>query len=137
MSKRTLHDRGSMSVEAVLLVPLLVVLVLFIVHVGRLGSTHLRLVTIADQAARTASQVRAENMVQVGEASATTNVSTDGLACEKFEAEVNVVRNTDPQTVSVSLVCELSRQGLALLAPVPRQVRATSTEVIDRWRVDP
>ncbi|MFM7893219.1 MAG: TadE/TadG family type IV pilus assembly protein, partial [Actinomycetota bacterium] len=37
-----------MSVEAVLLVPLLVTLVLFVVHLGRLGTTHLHLVTMAD-----------------------------------------------------------------------------------------
>lgn len=136
MLKSGPYDRGSMSVEAVLLVPLLVVLLLFVVHIGRLGSTHLRLVTIADQAARMASQVHPEDMVRVAEALAIANASADGLACEKFGTAVNITRDTDPQMVSVSLVCDLTRQGLALLAPVPRQIRASSTEVVDRWRAD-
>ena len=130
------RDRGSMSVEAVLLAPLLVVMALFVVHLGRLASMQLRLVTIADQAARAASQVHPERMVYVGETSAIAGASSDGVACEKFEARVEVVRDADPQTVGVTVVCDLSRDGLSLLAPVPRQIRASSTEVVDRWRAD-
>ena len=40
--KRARHDRGSMSVEAVLLAPVLVMFVLFVVHLGRLGAAQTR-----------------------------------------------------------------------------------------------
>lgn len=130
------HDRGSMSVEAVLLTPLLVTLVLFVVHLGRLGTTHLRLVTVADQAARAASLVHPRVMVAVGQSVAQENASINEVPCDSLAVDVEVAADTDPRTVRVSLTCRLSRDGLGLLAPAAREVRATSVEVIDRWRVD-
>lgn len=136
MPPESTHDRGSMSVESVLLTPLLVILLLFVVHVGRLATTQVRLSTIADHAARVASQVHPRHMVRTGTAAARESAVADGLACDDFDVLVRVVQDTDPRTVSVSIACSLSRSGLGLLAPVPRQVRAESTEVVDRWRVD-
>lgn len=136
MAPKLAHDRGSMSVESVLLAPLLVILLLFVVHVGRLATTQARLSTIADHAARVASQVHPRHMVHTGTSAARENAVADGLACDSLEVSVLVVQDTDPMTVSVSVACSLSRNGLAFLAPVPRQVRAESTEVIDRWRSD-
>lgn len=130
------HDRGSMSVEAVLLTPLLVTLVLFVVHLGRLGTTHLRLVTVADQAARAASLVHPRVMVAVGQSVAQENASINEVPCDSLAVDVEVAADTDPRTVRVSLTCRLSRDGLGLLTPAAREVRATSVEVIDRWRVD-
>lgn len=125
-----------MSVEAIVLAPLLVVLVLFVVHVGRLGTVHQRLVTIADQAARMASQSHPTRMERIARASATENAAADGLECADFDIAVGTAMDTDPRTVTVEIVCELTREGLGLLAPLPRHVRASSTEVVDRWRAD-
>jgi len=130
------HDRGSMSVEAVLLVPLLVTLVLFVVHLGRLGTIHLRLVTTADQAARAASLVHPQLMSTAVEVVARQQVIVNQVPCESLDVQVRVARETDPGTISVTLSCRVSREGLGLLLPVARTVEASSSEVIDRWRVD-
>jgi len=130
------HDRGSMSVEAVLLVPLLVTLVLFVVHLGRLGTTHLRLVTTADQAARAASLVHPQLMSAAAEVVARQQVIVNQVPCESLDIQVRVAQETDPGTISVTLSCRVSREGLGLLLPVVRTVEASSSEVIDRWRVD-
>jgi Flp pilus assembly protein TadG len=125
-----------MSVEAVLLAPLLVTLVLFIVHVGRISTTQLRLVTIADQAARSASLVHPRSMTDAATSVINDNLTSDQVWCESFTVDVQMSYNTDPQSVTVVVGCTVGRAGLSLLAPVPRQLTASSTEVIDRWRVD-
>ena len=129
-------DRGSMSVEATLLAPILVVIVLFVVHLGRYGTTHLRLVTAADHAARAASLVHPAMMATVGRGVALDNVSQNGIPCETFQAAVHVGDDTDPGTVRVDLTCVVDRRGLDMLAPLPRRIAVSSTEVIDRWRID-
>ena len=130
------HDRGSMSVEATLLAPVLVVIILFVVHLGRYGTTHLRLVTAADHAARAASLVHPAMMATVGKGVALDNVSQNGIPCETFQAAVHVGNDTDPATVRVDLTCVIDRRGLDMLAPMPRRIEVSSTEVIDRWRID-
>ena len=135
-SRSHLHDRGSMSIEAVLLAPILMMLVLFVVHLGRLATTHLRLITVADQSARAASLVHPRFMVTVGESVAREHAELNKLPCAALDVGVEVTYDTDPATVRVSLSCDLTLDGVAMLAPVARTVAATSVEVIDRWRVD-
>ena len=130
------HDRGSMSVEAVLLAPVLVVLALFVVHLGRLGSAQTRLIAAADHAARAASQVHPRMMSATGQHTASQNMMQNGLRCESFDVQVTVVEDTDPNVVEVSISCLLDRRGLELLGPTPRRLSASSSEVVDRWRVD-
>jgi len=125
-----------MSVEAVLLAPVLVMLALFAVHLGRLASTHLRLTAVADQSARAASLVHPRAMATVGESVARENASLNELPCTNLDVLVEVVRDSDPATVQVTLACDLSREGVAMLTPVARTVTVSSVEVVDRWRVD-
>jgi len=125
-----------MSVEAVLLAPILVVLVLFVVHVGRLGSAHVRLVTVADHAARAASLVHPRAMHATAQSVALDNLVQNGMTCESVSVQVQITRQSDPGVVQVAVECLLDRSSLDMLAPVPRTLRAASSEVIDRWRVD-
>jgi Flp pilus assembly protein TadG len=125
-----------MSVEAVLLAPVLVMLALFAVHLGRLASTHLRLTAVADQSARAASLVHPRSMATVGESVARENASLNELPCTNLDVLIEVVRDSDPATVQVTLACDLSREGVAMLTPVARTVTVSSVEVVDRWRVD-
>ena len=136
MRHHTPHDRGSMSVEAVLLAPVLVVIVLFIVHLGRYGTTHLRLVTAADHAARAASLVHPRMMPTVGRNVALDNVAHNAIPCESFQVSVHVSSHSDPGMVRIDLRCVIDRRGLDMLAPMPRELLVSSTEVIDRWRID-
>jgi len=129
-------DRGSVSVEAVLLAPVLMLIVLLVVHVGRLGSAHGRLVAAADHAARAASLVHTRAMSDAARTVALENLLQNGLSCESVGVEVDVDHDADPMIVRVTVQCVLDRSGLGLLSPLSRQLRASSTEVVDRWRVD-
>lgn len=125
-----------MSVEAVLLAPILVLLVLLVVHVGRLGAAQVRLVTVADHAARAASLVHPRAMHATAESVALDNLVQNGVSCESVDVQVRITRESDPGVVRVAVECRLDRRSLDMLAPVPRTLSAVSSEVIDRWRVD-
>lgn len=133
---RKVRDVGSASVEAVVLAPVLVVLLLFVVHLGRFGAAHTRLTYAADHAARAASLVHPRAMVDVAHSSAVENLAANGLSCESVRVATDVENRSDPLQVRVTLECVLDRDALRLLTPLPRLVRATSTEVVDRWRTD-
>lgn len=130
------QDQGSVSVEVVLLAPLLVVLALFIVHLGWITNARLQLVSIADQAARAASLVHPQRMVQVGSEVAHERITMGTIRCVDTGIDVKVDRSIAPGTVTVQLSCTVDREGLSLLAPIARTILVTSSEVIDHWRVD-
>lgn len=125
-----------MTTETVLLAPLLVVLLLFVVHVGRAGAAHLRLISAADHAARAASQVHPRNMESIARAVADANLRSSEVECVSMVVEVVVDVESDDPTVRVDIACRLDTSGLGLLGPLDRIVTASSTEVVDRWRVD-
>lgn len=136
MMRHKRSDTGSISVEMVLLAPVLVLLMLVVVHLGRLGAAHIRLTTAADHAARAASLVQPRAMHETARTVAFDSLLKNGLACESVGVDVNVVQGIDPVIVQVNVQCQLDRSGLTLLSPLPRSVSATSSEVVDRWRVD-
>lgn len=130
------NDPGSMSVEVVVLAPVLVILVLFVVHLGQLGSAQVRLTAAADHAARAASLVHPRQMASAGRLVALENLAQNGVSCESVDIRVDVALTTDPGIVQVFIDCTLDQTGLDLLGPVPRRLSASSSEVVDRWRVD-
>jgi len=132
----TKHDRGSVSTEAVLLVPIVIVLLLFVVHIGRMGAAHLRLLTAADHAARAASQVHPRDMELIGRQVAEENLQRSDVECLSMGISVVLEEAAQTTTVRVDIECRLDVSGLRLLAPLDRVLTATSTEVVDRWRVD-
>lgn len=130
------QDQGSVSVEVVLLAPLLVVLALFVVHLGSITNARLQLVSIADQAARAASLVHPQRMVQVGSEVAHERIAMGTIRCVDAGVDVKINRSIEPGIVTVHLSCTVEQEGLGLLAPIARTILVTSSEVIDHWRVD-
>lgn len=129
------HDRGSVTVELVVLAPLLVMLALFVLYAGRSGEALLQIRHAADQGARAASIVSPEKMTGVGRAAALADLARSGVAC--VDAVVNVAVDDDApvRSVLVEVECEVRRRGLDLLGVTRRVLYASSIEVIDVWRV--
>ena len=74
-------ERGSATVEMVLVAPLLVVLVMSVVHAGRSAEALVQLRHAADQGARAASMVRTERMEDVGERAVRKDLVGSGSSC--------------------------------------------------------
>jgi Flp pilus assembly protein TadG len=126
-------DRGSAATELVLVAPALVVLVLFVVFLGRAGQAAARVQHAADVAARAASMVRDTAMAEEARATALDELGRNGPAC--VEPAVTVaVTDRDVDTVTVTVRCRVSLQALGPLGVAARTVSASSTEVIDLYR---
>ncbi len=129
-------ERGSATVELVLLTPVLMMLALFVVIAGRAGESQIQVHHAADQAARAASMVSPAAMQQVAESVAFGDLANNGIGCIRAKVAVSFDDSQTPHSVTVSVECVVNRDGLDLLGLSERFVKANSTEVIDRWRVN-
>jgi Flp pilus assembly protein TadG len=124
------------AVEAALLAPALLLLMLVVVYAGRAAQTD------ADVAAATARAARAASLTgdpgsarQLATATATANLTTAGIDCTYTRVVVDTRRFAAGGTVTVTVGCQVATADLALLAvPGHRWSTATATQVIDTYR---
>lgn len=128
------RDRGSAAVEMVLLTPVLVVLVLFVVHVGRAGEGMTAVRHAADQGARAASLVSGPRMDAAARSTVIDDLSRHATSCGDPSVSVSTSFSGDTRWVTVRVTCSTSDDGLGLLGAGRISVTASSTEVVDRYR---
>jgi Flp pilus assembly protein TadG len=131
-----ISQRGSVTVELVLLTPLLMILVLFGIYAGRASESLIQVRNAADQAARAASKGSRSQMQSTAKQIADRALNISGTSCTKTNIETTVISQGQDLAVLVKVSCEIKSQDLSLLGTRPRVVSASSVEVIDRWRVD-
>jgi Flp pilus assembly protein TadG len=124
------HDRGSSSVEAVLIAPALVLLSVLVVSTFRVHSAGIRVAAAADAAARAASQVSRDRMTQAATATARAYLDDATPVCSRVATWASVEESPDGATVVVRVSCQLSNRGVSSLLH-GRVLNATSTEVVD------
>jgi len=130
------HEKGSATVETVVLVPVLVALVLFAVYAGRSTQALSQIRHAADQGARAASLVRTSRMQHVGQQAVMDSLRDNGNPCAGVLVNVAVDTESTVHAVLVEVECEISLVGLELLKIGKRTIEAESVEVVDVWRVD-
>ena len=128
-------EQGSLTVDLVLLSPLLAILVLFSVHAGRLGEAKNQVQHAADQGARKGSQVAYSRIENEARNATLEDLSKSGVACIDLRVDVVLISNGSFDAVQVKVSCDVRSDGTELLALFPDTVHASSVEVIDRWRV--
>jgi len=128
-------ERGSLTVELVLLAPVLMAMVLFGVHAGRLGEAKIQVQHAADQGARAGSQASESKMVESSRHASERDLRLSGVACIDVSIQVERVAAGSVDAVRVSISCRGRDDGTELLGLFPDVVHASSIEVIDRWRV--
>ena len=127
---------GSVTVEMVLLAPVLMLLILFGVYASRASESLVQVRHAADQAARSASKVSRGRVQSVANDVANRTLNNSGTSCVDFAVSTTVIDQGSNSAVRVKVECTIKTQGLALLGVSERRVSATSTEVLDRWRVE-
>lgn len=130
-------QRGSIAVEAVLLVPVLVLMLVFIVAVGRVQSASLLVRQVADVSARTGSQAHIENAVARARAQGAREMAMAQNICQSHSVNASLHRQKDVASISTSVTCVVRMTGLEALGISVPSVRATSVEVIDFYRSTP
>ena len=127
-------DRGSVAMEMVLLTPLLIIILMFVIHAGRAGQGVNLLKHAADQGARAASLVAEPRMISVAQQAVIQDLLTSGLSCVSPLVATNYEQSSLSASVTVTVSCQTSNEGLSLLGAHTVSMSASSTEVIDRYR---
>lgn len=128
------RDQGSVATEMVLLTPLLIIMLMFVVHAGRAGQGMNQLKHAADQGARAASLVSQPHMSSVAQQAVADDLLTSGLSCMSPRVGTHFVQSSMSSSVTVTVSCQTSNEGLSLLGAHTVSMAASSTEVIDRYR---
>jgi Flp pilus assembly protein TadG len=122
-----------MTVEVLLLTPVLMMLVMLIVYAGRYTEASIRVHRAADVGARVASISNESQMVWKGELAAHTDIRLSKSSCQQVDVNLRTSRIGKLMTVTTTVSCVVPVMGLGLLSLPTRRVEATSTEVIDYY----
>jgi Flp pilus assembly protein TadG len=129
-------DSGSVTVELVLLTPVLMVLILLGIYSGRASESLTQVRSAADQAARGAAKVSRSRIETTAFQIAERALTSESISCIDFLVSTALVQQGNNDAVRVEISCTINTEGLTLLGLTQRRVTASSTEVLDRWRVD-
>lgn len=132
-------DRGSAAVELTLLTPLLLVLLLFVVALGRFGQARADIDGAARDAARAASLRRsAPAATAAAQETAQQALSERRITCAELNVDVDTAAFAPGGSVRVEVTCNVLLSDLSLLRlPGSKQMRGHYTAVIDTFRGAP
>jgi Flp pilus assembly protein TadG len=133
---RLSDERGSVTVELVLVTPLLILFLLFVVALGRLATSRIDISGAAAQAARAASIARdPTSATAAAQQTATAALADDSVTCANLAVSTNTADFVAGGTVKVTITCNVDLADLAGLR-IPASTRLTSSSVssIDAFR---
>lgn len=131
-------EQGSVSVEAAVIAPALVFLLLLVVFAGKVAEAEGNVERAAAAAARAAS-LRQHPGDATTDALATVkaNLAQAGVPCTDLATVVDTGNFAPGGTVTVTITCEASMADVTLLGlPGTRTFTARAVEVIDTYRSD-
>ena len=131
MIGRRHHDRGSFTVELVLMVPVLMLSTLLVVHYGRVAAISSKVAHAADSAARAASLVDDARQTDAARRVAMADLVSNGVRCTTRSVHLQRRGTSGARDVTVRVTCTSSVDGLGLLAARQVTITRESTERID------
>lgn len=132
-------DRGSAAVELVLVTPLLVLVLLFVVALGRLSDARLLVADAAHQAARAASLARTETQARTdAQHAAQAALHAAHSACTHPQVTVDTGGLTPGASTSATVTCTADLEQLTRIGmPGSVTVADTAHSPVDRHRSAP
>jgi Flp pilus assembly protein TadG len=130
------REDGAVATELVLLTPLLVVMLVFVVALGRLVSARIQVDGAAAQAARAASIARSPTAAAaLARRTATDALSSDHVTCAALTVTTDTAGFAPGGQVAVTVTCAVALSDLVgLRLPPTEQITSTSTSVVDTYR---
>lgn len=137
------HERGMTTVEVAVLAPVIMVLLLFIVYLGRVATTEQKVQSAARDAARAATIALTRDAAALAvEATLTENLGAMRTGCLLTPLDLSAIAldngdvgDWDLGTIQVRLTCTIPTADLGLLAfPGTKTFTAVATEPVDAWR---
>jgi len=130
--RRGAADEGSMAVEIVVLVPVLVLLLMLVVAFGRHVSAEGQTQAAAREAVRAASLARNAPDAQLAAQQAVDSTVPDTLTCEPVILDGAFVAGG---TITTTVVCRVSYENLGAIGlRGSATLTATSSAPLDRFR---
>lgn len=129
-------ERGSVSIELVLLTPVLVGLLLLVVAFGRIQNARADVEAAARAAARSASMERdAPSARAAGERAAFMEFDGGRFRCEPLTFDIDTATFAADAVVSATVSCGVSLGDVSGMGiPGRHTITATFTEPLDRFR---
>ena len=134
--RRSREETGAVATELVLLTPLLIVLLLFVVALGRLAGARINVDGAAAQAARAASIASTPSEATVAaHQTATAALGSDHVTCASLHVFVDTAGFAPSRQVTVTVSCVVSLADLAgLRLPASTQITSSASSVVDTYR---
>lgn len=127
------RERGSAALELVIITPVLILLLLFMVAVGRTVDARERVQDAAHSAARAATlDTNAAQARSDAEQTAAQALADAGVTCDPMSVTADVGAFSPGSTVTVTVSCRVSTTGISGLQ-LPTTVSSTFRSVIDRY----
>ena len=130
------RETGSAAVELVLLTPVLIVLMLFVVFLGRLASARADVDAAARDGARAASLARSPaTAARDGADAVEATLAGEGVTCRTLSVSVDTASFRPGASVAATVTCAVDLGDLTSLGlPGTRTVSATFAEPVDLFR---
>lgn len=136
-SRRMCGDDGHVMSEAVLLMPVALIVLSFLVLCGRMGNVQADATTAARDAARAASQQPNFAAATIeAQRTAAASLAGDHITCRDLSVTVGTPASFHAGgTVTVAVTCTVDLSAVAIPGvPGSSTVTKSSTEVVDRFR---
>ena len=136
---RVRDDTGAVATELVLLTPLLIVLLVFVVALGRLVEARIEVDGAAAQASRAASiAATPAEAIAAAEQTASAALGADHVTCAGLRVSTDTARFAPGGSVTVTISCAVSLADLSgLRLPASEQIASSATSVVDTYRAVP
>lgn len=130
------RERGSVTTELVIVTPLLILLLLFVVALGRMAGSRIDINGAASEAARSASIARTPLAAQdAARQTATAALADQHVTCANLDVTTDTTNFQPGGTVNVTVRCDVKLGDLTgLRLPASKTLTATATSPIDRYR---
>jgi Flp pilus assembly protein TadG len=127
---------GSVAAELVLLTPILILMLLFVVALGRLAGARLDVDGAAAQAARAASIARdPATATAMAQQTAAAALGSDHVTCAQLTVSTDTTQYAPGGSVAVTVTCSVAFSDLTgLRLPASQSVSSRATSVIDTYR---
>lgn len=133
---RWADEGGAVSIELVLLTPLLLLVLLFVVALGRLSGARIDVDGAAAQAARAASVARdPATAASLARQTAADALGSDHVSCANLSVSTDTAAFAPGGQVAVTVTCTVGLSDLVgLRLPAAQSITSTATSVVDTYR---
>jgi Flp pilus assembly protein TadG len=131
-----MREQGSATTEVVLLTPVLILMLLFVVALGRIGSSRAEVGAAARDAARDAANARSiAQAVANSDSAARGDLNGSGVTCRSVSVVLDTHNFRAGGTVTATVSCTVAFADLVGLdLPAAKTITSRYTEPIDIYR---